>query len=100
MDCCRCDKRENRRLRLSDETVDALPDAIRAGIDEFVADSISTAADTVGYDGEDLADFTCAGLEVLIRVAAAKYCALATSTSWTPAMAADELTRIVRAEAA
>lgn len=96
MDCCRCDKRENRRLRLIDETVDALPDAIEAGLDEFLSDAISTAAEVVGYDGDDLDDFTNAALRALVKVAAAKYRGLATGTYWTPAMAAVELSRLVQ----
>lgn len=97
-DCCRCDKAENRRLRLIDEMVDALPDAISDALDGLLSEVIGNAADAVGYDGDE--DFTAAALRTLIDAAAARYRALATSTYWNPAMAAAELARIVRPEAA
>lgn len=99
-DCCRCDKAESRRVRLTDETVDMLPSVIEAGIDDFLSETIDIAASAAGYDSEDLGDFTGACIEALIRVAAARYRAVTVGPDWTPAMASAELVRIVRAEGA
>lgn len=100
-DCCRCDKRENRRLRLIDATVDALPDAISAALDDFLSDAITTAIDTACDDEDDLhgEDFTAAAREALIRVVAKRYRAAAAVDGYAPARIAAELAKITQAEA-
>lgn len=100
-DCCKCDRRENRRLRLIDETVDALPDAISAALDDFLSDVVSTAVATAGDDEDDLdgEDFTDVALEALIRVAAKRFRVAAAADGYTPAMIDADLATLTQAEA-
>ena len=101
-DCCRCDKRENRRNRLIDATVDALPDAISEALDDFLSDAIGAAIDEAGGDEDDLEseDFTTAALEALIQDAAKRYRAALAFDGLPPVKIAAELAKLTQAEAA
>ena len=101
-DCCRCDKRENRRNRLIDATVDALPDAISAALDDFLSDAISDAASEAGANEDDLEndDFGDAALEALIVIAVKRYRAALAVDGYAPAKIASALAKITQAEAA
>ena len=100
--CCRCDKAENRRNRLIDATVDALPDAISGALDDFLSDAIGAAIDEAGGDEDDLEseDFTTAALEALIQDAAKRYRAALAAGGYAPAKIASALAKITQAEAA
>ncbi len=67
--CGACGRREAAWHRSESEAISQLANVFEAGLDDFVAEALDVACDTVGYDGEQDDDMKRAALHELIEVA-------------------------------